>query len=281
MLIKTVTNKAEEALLANLEGKKDISIAKSMLRCGFANSPVTPPDADKLIEILKDILKDYNGVLYYCKDKDIFIEWVGSAKEVMSKIQAEVIKYCLQQKPDWKSADFFRYFDVAAHGEDLRIILKKKIARLHPGQVKTVKLTELNFTPQQYSLFINSIKNRAGRFKPEVLIVEDQVFSRTLLLGILAKEYKCHVANNAVAALAQYASAAPDIILLDIELPDADGHAIAKFIRSIDKDVWIIMVTANHYQSDVEKAKENGVQGFIVKPYNKQKILETIGKYKK
>lgn len=284
MLIQTITDNAEKILLATLEDSKRSVMARTALLCRFSDSGITPPTPDMLIEILKDQLKDRNAVVYYCGDTDIFISWSGSAKDVMDTIQKMLESYLRQQKADWRNTGFFQYFDCIAHGEELRILCKRKLAALAPERVVQTpvieKAKELNFTPQQNSLFAGSVKQRAERTKPEILIVEDQAFSRTLLMGILAKEYNCHTANNAMAALAQYASTAPDIILLDIELPDANGHIIAQFIRHIDKEVWIIMVTANNYSEDVLKAKQNNVQGFVIKPYNKQKILEIMDKYK-
>lgn len=287
MLIRTVTNNTEETLLFAIEAKKGGSVAKSFLHCVFSDTKITPPDADSLVILLKDLLKDHNGVLYYCSDKDVFIEWIGSAKGIKTAIEGEIAKHCLQKSPNWSPEDFFHYYDINAHGEELRIICKHKIAKLSPEKFKltpdlsTPVIKNLKFTPEQYIAFDNAIKTRNNRKAPEVLIVEDQAFSRTLLMGILSHQYKCHTAKNAAETLSVFAGLAPDIILLDVELPDSNGHAIAKFIRNIDPNVWIIMITANHYQADIIAAKENKVQGFIVKPYSKQKILEIMSNYNK
>ncbi len=287
MLIKTVTTNTEETLLFAIETKKGGFISESFLQCTFSDTKITPPDADSLVVLLKDVLKDHNGVLYCCNDKDIFIEWVGSAKGIKTAIEGEIAKYCMQKQTNWSPEGFFHYYDFSAHGEELRIICKHKIAKLHPERFKLTpdiskpSIKELKFTPEQYISFDNSIKTRIGRILPEILIVEDQAFSRTLLTKILTPPYKCHIAKNATEALEIHSGLAPDIILLDVELPDINGHAIAKFIKHIDPKIWIVMVTGNNYQNDVNMAKENKVQGFIIKPYSKLKILQIMDNYKK
>jgi len=122
---------------------------------------------------------------------------------------------------------------------------------------------------------------RKPRENPEIMVVEDQHFSRILLLGLFNKEYRCFGAKDAKEAISNFSVYAPDIIFLDIELPDQNGHELAKLFKSIDPQVHIVMVTANHYQKDVKKAIENQVNGFVVKPYNKQKLLNTIESHKK
>lgn len=88
--------------------------------------------------------------------------------------------------------------------------------------------------------------------------------------------YRCHLAKNAEEALSAYAAHAPDMVFLDVELPDTDGHTLAARIKAQDPESFIVMVTGNHRASDVEAAKANSVQGFIAKPYNKLKIMEAV-----
>ncbi len=76
-----------------------------------------------------------------------------------------------------------------------------------------------------------------------------------------------------------YLTYAPDIVFLDIELPDIEGHRLAQLLKAIDPNAYIVMVTANNYAEDVAKAIENGAKGFIVKPYSKDKIIEAIVKF--
>lgn len=114
---------------------------------------------------------------------------------------------------------------------------------------------------------------------PNILVVEDQTFSRSLLEGMLKKSYDCHSAANAEQAIELYAEHVPCITFLDIELPDMSGHDLAAFIKKYDPSSFIVMVTANNYQKDVARSRDNNVQGFIAKPFSRQKVMAYIDKY--
>lgn len=140
-------------------------------------------------------------------------------------------------------------------------------------------ISALQPTLKQMEIFIATMKTRARRAKIEILIVEDQPFSRQLLAGMLKQFYTVHVAADAREGWASYLNYAPDIVMLDIELPDIDGARLAKLISSLDRQAHIILVTANNSTQYVLQAKEVQAKGFIVKPYSKDKILSTIQKF--
>lgn len=120
---------------------------------------------------------------------------------------------------------------------------------------------------------------RPSREKLRVLVVEDQLFSRKILEEVLHHYHNVDTAATAKDGIRLYLETAPDIALLDIELSDDSGHTLARFIKSIDPDSFVVMVTGNNSVEDVALAKSNRVDGYIVKPYNKARILEAVDKY--
>ncbi len=120
---------------------------------------------------------------------------------------------------------------------------------------------------------------RRVREKPVALVVEDQLFSRTLLNEMLRHDHETCLAASAREGLHLFLENAPDIVFLDIELIDENGHSLARVMRAIDPDIFIVMVTANHAAEDVALAKSNNVNGFIAKPYSKQKIAEALAQF--
>jgi two-component system chemotaxis response regulator CheY len=131
---------------------------------------------------------------------------------------------------------------------------------------------------QQSAVFREALYMRSSRADTLMMIVEDQVFSLNLLQGMLGRKYRTCAATDAMIAWNLYLKHAPDIVFLDIELPEIDGHQLAGEIRKLDAHALIIMVTGNNYIKDVMQAKKIGASGFIVKPYSKNKILESIEK---
>ena len=144
----------------------------------------------------------------------------------------------------------------------------------------------LCFSEEQAFKMAKAIKERTSKkglesFGINILIVEDQDFSRKLLYDLLARQfsYTCYAAKNATEAIELYATHAPDIVLLDIILPDYTGHEIATLIKTHDPKSYVIMVTANNFIKDIGIAKRNNVQGYITKPYSKNKIQAAIDGY--
>lgn len=125
-----------------------------------------------------------------------------------------------------------------------------------------------------------NMRERWTLFQPSILILEDQPFSQMLLSSMLSRDYPCYSAQSIKHAMEIYLEHAPCISLLDIKLDDGSGHLMAEAVRSIDPDGYLVMVTANNYQEDVEKAQANNINGFIIKPYNKKKILAALRNFK-
>lgn len=120
---------------------------------------------------------------------------------------------------------------------------------------------------------------RSIRDRLRILIVEDQLFSRRILQQMLHANFTLDIASSARAGMRLFLEHAPDVVLLDIDLGDESGHKLASFIKQVEPEAFIVMVTANHSPEDVFEAKKNDVSGFIAKPYNKNKIYEFINKY--
>ncbi|NTU76907.1 MAG: response regulator [Alphaproteobacteria bacterium] len=133
--------------------------------------------------------------------------------------------------------------------------------------------------PAKVAHFRLAARMRALRKRPRLLVVEDQEFSRRLLSEVLRANHDIDAAASVHEGLNLYFENAPDLVFLDIELPDESGHTLARLLRALDPESYIIMVTANNSVDDVSFARANHVDGFIIKPYNKQKIQEAVEKF--
>ncbi len=112
--------------------------------------------------------------------------------------------------------------------------------------------------------------------KALVLYVEDNADNRLLMRRVLLAEgFNFLEAENATEALEILSLQQPDIILMDINMPDMDGYTLIARIKSMPdkKDIPIIAVTANVMRGDRERSLEAGADGYIQKPIN----IDTIG----
>ncbi len=107
--------------------------------------------------------------------------------------------------------------------------------------------------------------------KTKILIIEDNEQNMYMLTYLLESEnYEIIQAFSGIAGIEATKTNKPDIILLDIQLPEMDGYAVAKKLRENQelKDIPIIAVTSYAMPGDKEKAIESGATGYIEKPIN-------------
>ncbi|WP_097025907.1 response regulator [Clostridium peptidivorans] len=114
----------------------------------------------------------------------------------------------------------------------------------------------------------------------KVLIVDDAAFMRMMIKDILEKNgfEVIGEANNGIKAVELYKKERPDVVTMDITMPDMDGIQAVKEIKSMDPDAKIIMCSAMGQQGMVMDAIKAGAKDFIVKPFQADRVLEAIKK---
>ena len=113
-----------------------------------------------------------------------------------------------------------------------------------------------------------------------VLIVDDAAFMRKMLGDVLAKgghEVIGEGANGAE-AITQYQALRPDIMTLDITMPEKDGLAALREILTLEPSAKIVMCSALGQESKVLEAIKSGAKEFVVKPFQPDRVLDAIGK---
>ena len=113
-----------------------------------------------------------------------------------------------------------------------------------------------------------------------VLIVDDAAFMRMMIKDILSKNGYEVVgeAENGVMAVEKFKELSPDLVTMDITMPEMDGIAAVKEIKAIDSKAVIIMCSAMGQQSMVIDAIQAGARDFIVKPFQPDRVLEAVSK---
>lgn len=113
----------------------------------------------------------------------------------------------------------------------------------------------------------------------QILIVDDAAFMRMMIRDILSKDgYVIHEATNGAEAIEKYDEFHPDLVTMDITMPDVDGIEALKKIREMDSEAIVLMVSAMGQQKLILEALEAGAADFIVKPFQPTKVLETVHK---
>ncbi|ARC85343.1 hypothetical protein U732_1454 [Clostridium argentinense CDC 2741] len=113
-----------------------------------------------------------------------------------------------------------------------------------------------------------------------VLIVDDATFMRMMIKDILEKNGYEVVgeAGNGIKAVELYKAEKPDVVTMDITMPDMDGIEAVKAIKAFDPAAKIVMCSAMGQQTMVMDAIRAGARDFIVKPFQADRVLEAINK---
>jgi len=118
----------------------------------------------------------------------------------------------------------------------------------------------------------------AKKDKAKVLVVDDAVFMRRMLTDILTEGGHEVVAeaSNGKEAAEQYKKAKPDLVTMDIIMPEVGGIDAVKEIVKGDKNARILMVSAMGQQQLVVEAIQSGAKDFIVKPFEASRVLGAV-----
>ncbi|MGN1400546.1 MAG: response regulator [Bacillus sp. (in: firmicutes)] len=114
----------------------------------------------------------------------------------------------------------------------------------------------------------------------KILIVDDAAFMRMMIKDILVKNGFDVVgeAADGLQAVEKYKELLPDLVTMDITMPEMDGITALKEIKAINPSAKVIMCSAMGQQAMVIDAIQAGARDFIVKPFQADRVLEAIGK---
>jgi len=112
---------------------------------------------------------------------------------------------------------------------------------------------------------------------PKVLVVDDAAFMRVTLKNVLEPAgFEVEEAENGAVAVEKYGSVSPDIVTMDITMPEKDGIQATKEIVAMDPNAKVVMVSALGQESMVKDAILSGAKDFIVKPFQPDRVIDAL-----
>ena len=111
---------------------------------------------------------------------------------------------------------------------------------------------------------------RSCRAAPHILVIDDDAATRRIVRNALRDSYPVYTSANAVDAIEKHLLIAPDIVFLDINLPDGNGFMVLEHIFRHDEQCEVIMFSANSFLDHRIQALSRGAEGFLAKPFNRQ-----------
>ena len=123
--------------------------------------------------------------------------------------------------------------------------------------------------------------NQEGVYVPRLLVIDDATIMRMRIAGI-AREAGWEVvaeATNGIEGLARYEEHRPDLVTLDIVMPELDGVETLRALSITHPNARVVMVSAVDQRAKLRECLALGALDFVVKPFDKERLLSLFGKY--
>ncbi len=182
---------------------------------------------------------------------------------------------------------FFDILDLSIHWDTLTALIdriKKSTGQIEPTQ-KVVEPEQVVTKVEGFKIELS--KQRIEQMKPVrksrsrrlVLLVEDDPFTQQLVKLAIKDQFEVIAAETARQALAYYQRHLPDMVFLDIQLPDGNGINLLEQITGADSDAYIFMLSSHSQKEKILECQNLGAKGFIGKPFTRQLLVDAISKF--
>lgn len=261
---------------------------------------------DLNILVVDDNATNLKIMKYYLESVGCIVQQAGSVDAAIAilencdnKVDVVVTDHCMPVKSGYELAAFIK-----SHRrlKDIPIILSTSAEKKESDEAIKVKgfagyfmkpirkaniidCISLALKPDREEVLITRhvIKEEEYKNKNKILVVEDFKDNQKLIVEILKKSgFVCDIAENGVQALEAFKNNRYDLILMDCQMPVMDGYEATKEIRRIEENenergrIPIIALTAHAMEEAKHKCQEAGMDDYISKPFEIEKIINTI-----
>lgn len=203
----------------------------------------------KIFNTLLQVYKDTEGIIFKLGDNKIMMVVrlgdVRNYNELKFGIEAKLPKY------------------------GARVIARKMNA-------SGLRQVQLDFRDIKLKTHLSLYRDRAKREENVFLVAEDDEFVSKIISGFLEEYGTVHIVDDGMSVLDEYKRLNPDLILLDIHLPNKTGLELVDELMDLDTDAFILMVSADTVKDNVLEAVKTGAVGFLAKPIRKEKMIEYV-----
>ncbi len=226
---------------------------------------------------VQEPLKNEEGKIFLCFDSDAFAIFKPSSEAVMDELRKVSETFVAK---DLK--DMYKVYNLGKKKLDFDKITRKKTKQM---ALRKLQESSLNYTLYDCDNIIKSldfkqlevkIESREHRIRNVVLVVDDDEMCLELSKEILPLHCEVHTAKSGNEAIVKYLECIPDILLLDIHMPDENGISILEQIKEFDPASYVLIVSGDSVTDNVLDAKKRGAVGFITKPFTRDIVNKYI-----
>ncbi len=239
---------------------------------------------------LDDVLTEFDidSLYYVCEDGDVFI----LSRQITNKVWEKLLPTIPTNILSVSQRSLIKLLEMQVDHDVIVRLCQDKIRLQTETKLKQEAAEEARKQEEQKTLknnlaldlslnqqLIRTIDTRRQERKsPSVLVVEDDPFSQKLVRHALRDTGDIHLAATGREGLQALIKNAPDVVFLDIGLPDVTGLSILDEIFQADPNAFIVMLSGNGSRENVVKAIQKGAKDFISKPFTIEKLYQVLGK---
>ena len=147
------------------------------------------------------------------------------------------------------------------------------------GSIGGVATSDRSKAPTEMVRTLRVADHSASTALKTVLVAEDEDSNYELVRIVLQKRYRLLHARNGIEAVTMNEEEHPDLILMDIRMPEMDGLDATRIIKEVNHETPVIALSAYAFEENIREAKDAGCDEFLAKPFRVEKLIETITRY--
>lgn len=225
-----------------------------------------------MLGYIRHRLRSMDGTACICPDHDLILLCRYAEPHILHRLVQELFDLLDEQG---ELARQYSLYQLGSQWGEMVALCEQKSA--HPNRMETAYVfdTEGLFADiGKYQKVIESgMLKRQQRSHPTVLLVEDDELTRRLVSKVLHGQCTLVVADDIQSAVKQYMLNLPDLVFLDISLPDGSGLQVLQELMTCDPEARTVMFSSNSQLENLVEALNMGAEGFIAKPFRKEQML--------
>jgi len=281
-----------EIFLENSEAclKNEINKAKQqniIYRCLHIKiSKLNSFNLDLLKIDLHDALSFHKAKLFLCSDSDVFLITQGIPIKKFRNIQKNIVPHSLGKEcPE----GVIEEIDIFNNSQCILKLLEEKQSQIKKEKPDNIEFREKKqrFSLEEFTkLDADKIQQRRIKRKHlNILVIDDAPVITCPVKNVVEKKYPLsekedivifNSAPNAQKGISEYIIQSPDVLFLDIGLPDKDGKEVLNKVLSVDPYAYVVMLSGQSSRNNVVQCIQQGAVGFIGKPFNIDQLLYYI-----
>lgn len=227
--------------------------------------------------IITNELSEYEGTIFFMNDDDIIVVGKAITRKDFEAISHEINFHVSEELRLKMMLPLSVLYDLGLSWQEL---FETACDKLNVAEARRETTGNIRMAAEQdhanTKVSKDILTRRFERSRNCVLIVEDDPLSVFIAKKAVEPDCMTFVAEDGTNACEAYEKYAPDVVFLDIGLPDISGHEVLQKILVIDPTAYVVMLSANSTRSDIMRAMQIGAKGFIGKPFSKSKLLQYI-----